>query len=140
MKTRWFTLLGRTNGYEEIFFGHGSFFIRDGSEILFWEDKWLGNASLREQYPTLYAIVRHNNDTLVHVLGSNPPNMTSRRTLFDPRLINWEALLQRLANIQLTTRKDILWWNLYENGKFSVASMYNVLILPDVLVYDNKKI
>jgi hypothetical protein len=49
-------------------------------------------------------------------------------------------LLLRLANIQLTTGKDIFWWNLHENGKFSVASLYNVLILSDSPVYDNKNI
>jgi hypothetical protein len=78
---------------KKFFFGHGSFLIRDGSEIRFWEDKWLGNASLREQYPAFYAIVRHKGDTLTQVLGSNPPNVTFRRTLFGPRLVNWEALL-----------------------------------------------
>jgi hypothetical protein len=78
---------------KKFFFSHGSFFIRDRSEIQFWKDKWLGNASLQEQYLTLYAIVRHKSDTLAHVLGSNPPNVTFRRTLFGPRLVNWEALL-----------------------------------------------
>jgi hypothetical protein len=53
-------------------------------------------------------IVHHKGDTLAHVLGSNPPNVTFRRTLFGPRLVNWEVLLQRLDNIQLTTKKDIL--------------------------------
>jgi hypothetical protein len=66
--------------------------------------------------------------------------MTFRRTLFGPRVVNWEALLKRVAKIQLTTMKDIFRWNLYEKGKFSVASMYNMLILPDMPVYDSKKI
>jgi hypothetical protein len=134
---------------KKFFFGHGSFLIRDGLEIRFWENKWLGNASLWEQYPALYAIVRHKSDTLAHVLGSNPPNVTFRRTLFEPRQVSWDALLLRLANIQLTTGIDIFWWNLHENGKFSVASLYNALILAslynalilsDSPVYDNKKI
>jgi hypothetical protein len=46
------------------FFRHGSFSIRDGKQIRFWEDKWLGNATLREQYPALYSIVRYKGDTL----------------------------------------------------------------------------
>jgi hypothetical protein len=37
----------------------GSFAIKDGSEIRFLEDKWLGNTTLHEQYPALYYIVRH---------------------------------------------------------------------------------
>jgi hypothetical protein len=49
-----------------IFFGHGKFSIKDGSEVRFWEDKWLGTTSLREQYPALYAIVRHKGDTIAH--------------------------------------------------------------------------
>jgi hypothetical protein len=49
-------------------------------------------------------------------------------------------LLQRLAIVQLTGGKDEFHWNLLENGKFSVASMYNVLISSDLPVLDNKKI
>jgi hypothetical protein len=66
--------------------------------------------------------------------------MTFRRNLFGPRLVYWEALLQCLANVQLTNGKDEFCWNLHENGNFSVASMYSSLILSDLLVYDNKKI
>jgi hypothetical protein len=84
--------------------------------------------------------VRHKGDTLAQVLESNPPNMTFRRNLFGPRHVSWESLLQRLANVQLTNGKDEFRWNLHENGKFLVASMYNALILSDLLVYDNKKI
>jgi hypothetical protein len=51
--------------------------------------------------------ISHKGDTLAHVLGSKPPNVTFERTLFGPRLVNWEALLQRLANFQLTPGKDI---------------------------------
>jgi hypothetical protein len=54
-----------------------------------------------------------------------------RRDLSGQRLVAWDALLQRLANIQLQNGHDEFRWNLYENGKFSVASMYNALILPD---------
>jgi len=35
-----------------------SFTIKDGSQIRFSEDVWLGNRSLREQYPQLYNITR----------------------------------------------------------------------------------
>jgi hypothetical protein len=60
------------------------------------------------------------------------PAVTFRRDLFRQRLIDWNALLQRLANIQLQDGYDEFRWNLHDNGKFSVAFMYNALILPDV--------
>jgi hypothetical protein len=62
------------------------------------------------------------------------------RNLYGPRLVSWEALLQRLALIQLTEGKDEFHWNLHMNGKFLVASMYNALILPNLPILDNKKI
>jgi hypothetical protein len=84
--------------------------------------------------------VRHKGDIITHVLESNPPNVTFRRNLLGPRLVFWEALLQRLANVQLTNGKDEFQWNLHESGKLLVASMYNTLILSDLPVPDNKKI
>jgi hypothetical protein len=66
------------------------------------------------------------------VLDTSPPSVAIRRDLSGQRLVAWNALLQRLANIQLQDGHDEFRWNLHETGKFSVASMYNALILPDV--------
>jgi hypothetical protein len=84
--------------------------------------------------------VRHKGLTIAHVLETSPPNVTFKRNLYGPRLVSWEALLQRLANVHLTDGRDEFHWNLHENGKFLVASMYNALILTDLPVLDNKKI
>ena len=106
------------------FFRFGSFNIKDGTEIRFWEDKWLGNTTLREQYPSLYNIVRHKSDTIAAVMQSSPPNMTFRRSLLGPLLVMWNALLGRLAQVQLSQGPDEFRWNLQENGLFCVDSMY----------------
>ena len=111
------SFLGRTNGNEEIFFHYGSFSIKDGSEIRFWEDKWLGNATLREQYPALYNIVRQKADTVAKVLKSFSSNATLKRDLIGPRLQSWYILLQRLSTVQLSHGSDVFRWNLHENGK-----------------------
>jgi hypothetical protein len=60
------------------FFRFGVFKIKDGSEIRFWEDRWLGNTPLRQQYPALYNIVRHKGDTLASVMQASPPNVMFR--------------------------------------------------------------
>jgi hypothetical protein len=91
---------------KKYFFGLGSFSIRDGSEIRFWEDKWLGNATLREQYPAFYNIICHEGDTIAKVMESSPPNVSFRRDLSGQRLVSWNALQQRLANIQLQSGHD----------------------------------
>jgi hypothetical protein len=63
---------------KKFFFGLGSFSIKDSSEIRFWKDKWLGNATLQEQYPALYSIVRHKGDTIAKVMENSPPSVTFR--------------------------------------------------------------
>ena len=125
---------------KKYFFRYGSFSIKNGSEIRFWEDKWLGNATLREQYPALYNIVRHKGDTIAKVLESFPPNVTFRRDLIGPRLQSWNILLQRLSTVQLSQGSDLFRSNLHGNGQFSVESMYRALIQSDVPVDNNKKI
>jgi hypothetical protein len=79
----------------------------------------------------LYNIIRHKGDTIAKVMETSPLNVVFRRDLSGQRLVSWNALLQRLANIQLQSGHDEFRWNLHENGKLTIASMYNALILPD---------
>jgi hypothetical protein len=52
------------------FFRFGHFFIKDGSQIRFWEDSWLGNAPVREQHHALYNIVHYKSDTVAKVMAT----------------------------------------------------------------------
>ena len=70
----------------------------------------------------------------------SPPDMTFRRDLIGPRLEAWNALLGRLAVVQLSTGSDIFRWTLKENGCFSVDSMYRALIQYDTPVDKNEKL
>jgi hypothetical protein len=76
--------------------------------------------------------VRHKGDTIAKVMENSPPSVMFRRNLSGQILVAWNALLQCLANIQLEDGHDEFRWNLHENEKNSVASMYNALILPNV--------
>ena len=125
---------------KKYFFRFWSFAIKDGSEIRFWEDIWIGNASLREQYPALYNIVRDKNNTIAQVLSSSPPNILFRRDLVGARLMSWHNLLSRLDLINLTQGCDVFRWNLTTSGSFTVDSMYHALTHSDVPVSNNKKI
>jgi hypothetical protein len=74
--------------------------------------------------------VRHKGDTIAMDLESFPSNVTFWRDLIGPRLASWNALLQRLATVQLSQGADEFRWNLHESGKFSVDSMYKALVQP----------
>ena len=69
------------------FLRFGTFIIKDGSQVRFWEDTWLGNSPLRDQYPQLYNIVRKKQDTMADVLSTQIPNLFWRRDLIGNKLV-----------------------------------------------------
>jgi hypothetical protein len=114
------------------FLHFGTFIIKDGSQVRFWEDIWIGNKTLREQYPSLYNIARHKQDVVAEVLGVDPHNLSWRRDLIGQKLVEWNNLLPHLANVVLSQDEDEFRWNLHPNGQFSVKSHYLVLIHSNV--------
>ena len=54
------------------------------------------------------------------------------------RLASWQALQERLTEINLLPGRDEFRWNLLKNGKFSVGSMYDALVHTDMPVRNNK--
>jgi len=117
-----------------------SFAIKDGSEIRFWEDIWLDNASLREHYPALYIIAHDKNNTIEQVFSSSQPNIFFKRDLIGPRLMSWHKVLSRLDSINPTQGRDVFRWELTTSGSFIVDSMYHALMHSEVPVSNNKKI
>ena len=115
------------------FFQYGSFILKNGTQIRFWEDKWFGNTPLRDQYPTLYNIVRRKNDTVAKVLANENPALSFRRYLNGPNMHAWQSLNNRLSNIILTDETDCFKWDLHQNGQFSVSSMYSTLINTHII-------
>jgi hypothetical protein len=46
----------------EYFLSLGHFKLNNGGgDIRFWEDKWMGNVTLQQQFPSLYLIARWKN-------------------------------------------------------------------------------
>ena len=88
------------------FLKFGSFIIKDGSQIRFWEDVWLENKSLREQYPHLYNITRKKQDTVADILSTPIPNISWRRDLIDNKLVMWNNLVSRLAIVELSQEEE----------------------------------
>jgi hypothetical protein len=70
------------------FFSKGFFKVGNGLTVRFWEDVWLGDMSLAQQYPSLYNIVQHKNVLVSTVLAQTPLNICFRRGLNDHK---WNA-------------------------------------------------
>jgi hypothetical protein len=60
------------------FFKRRSFTVGNGEETRFWEDTWLGNTPLSQQYPSLYNIVQRKQVSIPHVMSQVPLNIGFR--------------------------------------------------------------
>lgn len=63
------------------------FNLGDGSQFRFWEDAWHDNTSFKDQYPGLYNIVRKKSATVAKFLGSQPLDVSFRRSLVGNNLL-----------------------------------------------------
>jgi hypothetical protein len=69
---------------KKFFFRHGTFSINDGAQIHFWEDNWLDNVPLCEQYPALYSIGCRKSNTIATLMATSPPDVMFRHDLIGP--------------------------------------------------------
>jgi hypothetical protein len=120
------------------FLWYGSFQIKNGRQIRFWEDKWLGNYNFQQHYPTLYNIARRKSNIVAHVLSAIPLNVLFQRYLAGNKLVLWNNLEMRVALVHLVDSEDVFRWNLHQHGQFTVHSMYLALINNE-LVGTNRK-
>jgi hypothetical protein len=94
------------------FLKSSSFNIHNGEQIRFLEDKWLGNFTLKEQYPSLYNITRKKHVSVAHIFRSAPLNITFGRALVVDKLQSWIELVAKVAFVQLDDQRDSIKWNL----------------------------
>jgi hypothetical protein len=80
------------------FLNFGYFILQNGAQIRFWEDKWLGDSTLKEQYLNLYIIVRNKSATVANIFSTRPLNILFRRSLVDANLRSWHNLVLRIAD------------------------------------------
>ena len=110
------------------FFSRGYFKIGDGTQVRFWEDVWLGDTPLANQYPSLYNIVHHKNLKVAHVLAQTPLNISFRRVLSGNKWTAWLSLCRKLMMVNLTDDSDRFVWKLTTTGLFTIKSMYEDLM------------
>ena len=67
-------------------------------------------------------------DTVATIMRSTPLNISFRRPIIGPKLHAWNELILRIANLQLSSQKDIFRGNLNKSGLFTVKSFYGALI------------
>ncbi|KAJ0513971.1 putative reverse transcriptase zinc-binding domain-containing protein [Helianthus annuus] len=115
-----------------------------GNKIFFWLDKWAGDYSLKEQFPSLFALqsdkrclVQHRyilSDGHIHWTwgGESPITLSETARM-------WEDCVNRLENVQLNKKSDQWLWKQDENREeFRVGNLRSELdgisMLPETHV------
>lgn len=84
------------------FLNMGFWIVNNGEQVIFWEDKWVGNYSFKDRYPSLYAIERRRNFLVANVMHSVSFNVSFRRALVAQNLTNSHNLYASIVHLHLT--------------------------------------
>lgn len=83
-------------------------------------------------YRKLYQVVRHQQDVIETTMPITSLNISFHRALVGDKLIEWQNLVGKIAQVNLTNERDTLFWNIHKSGKFIARSMFRTMIDPDV--------
>jgi hypothetical protein len=92
---------------KEKFLRFGSFQLKNGPQIRFWEDKWIGNNAFKDQYQSLYNIARRKSDIVEKVFSRVPLNISFHRHLAGNNLVMWHNLFHRIIEVYLNNQNDV---------------------------------
>ncbi|GJS35663.1 RNA-directed DNA polymerase, eukaryota, reverse transcriptase zinc-binding domain protein [Tanacetum coccineum] len=98
--------------------------LGDGSKTYFWRDRWIGDDSLKNLYPRVYALENSEDVTVRSKLTDLRLEHSFRR---DPRggieQAQFSSLSDLVSNVNLLPISDKWSWTLNGSGEFSVASI-----------------
>ncbi|KAL4285443.1 hypothetical protein GQ457_16G011680 [Hibiscus cannabinus] len=109
--------------------------VGDGIHILFWDDVWLGNSSLKDQFPRFYALSCNKSGKVADFgrkIGARWVwHIPLRRGLFDRELPYWQEFMSRLNTFQSSVSgHDWVQWLGSSDDSFSVKSLKKLVIGP----------
>ena len=111
---------------------HLSFVVGDGSRILFWHDKWIGDNSIKTLYPELFDCSTNKeaciSDVLCLLVGGNDRvwNLRFFRAFNDWELAASFSFLHLIqSRIPRGVGSNSLCWGFNGSGKFDTRSFYH---------------
>ncbi|XP_070005716.1 uncharacterized protein [Nicotiana sylvestris] len=104
---------------KEVFQQEVSFKVGNGAHVKFWKDKWLGNFTIQETFPTLFHLATDPNSTVAQNRSNNTWEV--RRNIQDWEIEEVLDLLGRLANCTMSIQHtDKLRWGTSKEGAYTV--------------------
>ncbi|KAL4318179.1 hypothetical protein GQ457_18G008490 [Hibiscus cannabinus] len=130
----WRNICAKLDSADTCFLENVRFVVGDGRNIQFWSDHWIGNTTLMNSHPRIFALACRKSGAVAD-FGSVSEgvwtwNINLRRNLFDWEIEVWESF----ANILMSFKSnscvpDSIRWKPNSNGSFSAKSCYETLAL-----------
>ncbi|GJR32202.1 RNA-directed DNA polymerase, eukaryota [Tanacetum coccineum] len=102
--------------------------LGNGENTLFWEDKWIGEVTLKTKYPRLFALEHHKSITVAAKMGQLSLDHSFRRLprggIKDEQ---YKDLRTTTSNVLLPNMHDRWFWSLNSTGEFLVSSVRNYI-------------
>ncbi|WJZ90143.1 hypothetical protein VitviT2T_009309 [Vitis vinifera] len=120
------------------------FKVGKGTRVMFWTDKWCGNAALSQIFPQQFTLAVHKNATINEVwnssLGQGGWNLRFARDFNDWELDQIRDILNLLRDFKTSPEEDSVSWKRGEggHGAFGVKGAYNMLIGSTICVFPNR--
>ncbi|GJZ44874.1 hypothetical protein Tco_0592470 [Tanacetum coccineum] len=102
--------------------------VGNGETSIFWDDVWMGDTSLKIQYPRVYAFELEKTISVAENIAQNSVNDSSRRAARDAvESVQLSELESRFESFNLVHMQDHWIWSMTGTGDFSVASVRSML-------------
>ncbi|KAI8556028.1 hypothetical protein RHMOL_Rhmol05G0221100 [Rhododendron molle] len=104
--------------------------VHSGTETSFWGHVWLGDRSLKEEFPRLF-LISNQRESSVSLVKQESGDMVWNLHYWKRRLNVWETnqseeLHRRLELVNLDqSKRDVLQWKWTDDKRFSSKSVYN---------------
>ncbi|GKB66163.1 integrase, catalytic region, zinc finger, CCHC-type containing protein, partial [Tanacetum coccineum] len=102
--------------------------IGNGDNTSFWKDKWHNKGVLKDVFPRLYALERHQNITIhTKLIDYSLVNSFLRNPRSGVEEFQLDNLSRLVSTITLSSAVDRYVWSLENSGEFSVKSIRQVI-------------
>jgi hypothetical protein len=97
----------------------------------------VGNFNLKDCFPSLYNLTRKKGSSVAYVFRTVPLNVSFRQGLTGANLEAWFRLVSLVVAVQVNSVRDVGEWDLHQNKKFYVNSMYLALMSNGIIRQSN---
>lgn len=101
-----------------------SYKIRNGCNISFWNDVWVGDCPLKVKYQNLYNISQNTEINVANSLCGGVQNILFNRNFGDEEISQWVDLQNSILDVELKEEMVTVKWCFEKSGIFTVKSLY----------------